>query len=177
MSATSITLRHLQSAAHLYSQIAPDVSAHVYGKFLDLAEDRGVTLPDTLSRAACPACRTIWVPGQNVDVTLRRRTLAGASRPVREALSTGRRNRRAKVMRYSCRTCFNTTEFMIPNGTAPEPTAATPTSTAPAPAESGKKRQKMRKQNTLQAMVANSKAKAKKETGGSLSLMDLMKSA
>ncbi|KAK9466378.1 hypothetical protein V1512DRAFT_167599 [Lipomyces arxii] len=70
-SAGLATVKFLQSAAYDLIQTSPAISAHLYERFLETAEVFDFSLPtQQLSRLACLACNTVWIPGCNVHVCL-----------------------------------------------------------------------------------------------------------
>lgn len=212
-SSINSTLLHVQTAAYAYLEQAPALSSYLYSRFIDLADSRNVVLPDALSRSACAACHTIWIPGCNVSVALERRGTAFPEKASGENDASHKASKanmsfRQKVIIYRCGMCSNSTEFRIPNDPTLLPkklriskekssksavkyrnsfdveradsNKASTSGSGSAETMSGsssKKRQKLRKQNTLQSIVASAKAKAKSEKESGLSLMDIMKLA
>ncbi|KAK9368435.1 hypothetical protein V1509DRAFT_622896 [Lipomyces kononenkoae] len=238
------TILHLQTSAHALIRQSPAIATHLYGRFIQRANTKDISLPSQLARSACAACDTVWIPGYNLQVLLqnshKRNSTLPAKRKDKRQRQTAKsakdhfeqdvisadsskstsnnvsprdnrtvkdgssREHRNKVLCYLCLTCGNVTRFSIPSSSqgsqknipqvdiqtpvsTPQKGGSTfgvhtpvndpPSSTKLSTSASSRKRQKMRKQNSLQQMLAKAKAERSEKQVSEMKLTDIMKLA
>jgi ribonuclease MRP protein subunit SNM1 len=188
-STTAAKLRYLNDSAHLLSYSAPSTAAFLQSRHDQVVTSEHAAVPDTRGREICGACgfNMLWSP-LHLPVRLEPE-LRKCKRADGEASS---KSNGTKTAVLSCQMCHAKTEYKLPAAgrdrrsskfkrthhsaelkTAPIPPGGTSTAdthTTP------RKRAKGRKQNSLSAMLAKSKAEAaSQKTGFGLDLMDLMR--
>jgi hypothetical protein len=193
-STTNARLRYLNDSAHLLSYSAPSTAAFLQSRYDQVISQEDAAAPNNRGREICGACgfNMLWSPlylpiHLKPEIKKRKRSDCDTS-----SKSTG-----TKTSVLSCRMCHSKTEYRFPVTSrtrgASRPARANPTEglnrTSDLPGESNvgtaltgspsttpRKRAKGRKQTSLSAMLAKSKAEAvSQKTGFGLDLMDLMK--
>ncbi|KAK9461572.1 uncharacterized protein V1516DRAFT_684618 [Lipomyces oligophaga] len=197
---TELKLVFQQSSAHLLSRSAPSVAAHICKTFIQTAKSNEIVLPSQLLRSSCGVCNSVWIPGYNLLVLSRkRRKLKNAARTAK--LINWRTDTvadKGSELCYICLACEKVTRFAYSDMDSKlEVMDEKPTNGRQIPesvlnissetegkttsGQSSRKRQKLRKQNTLQMMLAKSRAeKVAKSTNpgpSGINLMDMMKSS
>ncbi|KAK9457290.1 hypothetical protein V1511DRAFT_493240 [Dipodascopsis uninucleata] len=107
---TNLKLLHLQTAAYCLQDKSPEISSHLYKRFVDTAATNDVQLPDQLSRIACTACSTIWISGVNVKVVLY--TLRSEKK--KSINKRGRIDKRERILRKKQQTQRQTDSAVTP---------------------------------------------------------------
>jgi len=179
MTSTAIKarLKHLDHSSHLLYASSPSTSAFLQSQYNKVADENDAAVPDERKRKICASCGSILIPG----ITARTSTVKKYPKRLISEMAF-----------IECRKCNARTEYTVepavPKKTkAPRKEPLAPKaranissglqSTAKQLAENGKKRSRPRKSNSLQALLARSKAEAAGSTNTSftLDLKDLLK--
>jgi RNase P subunit RPR2 len=194
--ATNARLRYLNDSAHLLAYSAPSTAAFFQSRYNQLVDREDVAVPDARRREICAACgfNMLWssmYPPVHPEVQNKKRQKPNGAAPSK--------SNETKGTLLSCRMCHSKTEYQLPvakrtRGASKlrradlSPLAKTPSlhqeldstskSSLDTRTHTPRKRAKGRKQNSLSAMLAKSKAEAASQKSGfGLDLMDLMKGA
>ncbi|KAF2430577.1 hypothetical protein EJ08DRAFT_238450 [Tothia fuscella] len=189
--ASNARLRYLNDSAHLLVYAAPSTAAFFQSCYDKVAEDEDIPASDARRREICGACgfNMLYSP-LYLPITLK------SEIKEKKVGEDPKDERQQRVL--SCSACYSKTEFNLPvakhtrgaskaRTSAPSAasdansastiTARVTTKESSAPA-GVRKRAKGRKQQSLSAMLAKSKAEAAADKSGfGLDLMDLMKGA
>jgi ribonuclease MRP protein subunit SNM1 len=190
--ATAARLRYLNDSAHLLAYSAPSTAAFLQSRYNKVLEDEGESVPDARNREICGACgfNMLWNPIY-LPAKLEPESKKQKKRQQKAHDATDEVKKRVLL----CRMCHSKTQFNLPiarrtrraakfNISLPAAAPSTPAAAilnppGKASSERGgstRKRAKGRKQQSLQAMLAKSKAEAAAmQPGFGLDLMDLMK--
>jgi hypothetical protein len=187
-------LRYLDDSSHLLAYSAPSTAAFLQSRLNRLADEENAGLPDARGREICGACgfNMLWssiYPPVHPKIENKKRQKASDDGP-----SKSKETKRTVLL---CRVCHSKTEYQLSvakkargasklRRTNLPPTTKMPSfdqkvdnaskPSSDAPIHTPRKRAKGRKQNSLSAMLAKSKAEAASQKAGfGLDLMDLMK--
>jgi ribonuclease MRP protein subunit SNM1 len=193
---TTAKLKHLNDSAHFLAFSAPSTAAFMQSRYDRIVDEEGAVVSDSRRREVCSACgfNMLWSPTYlPVKLEMESKKLKRSNRDV-----SSRPDGTKKTV-LSCRMCHSKTEHELPvakrarrasklrkihlttESNKPSDVLAQNKINKPSSdshANAPKKRAKGRKQNSLSAMLAKSKAEAASQrTGFGLDLMDLMKGA
>lgn len=184
--ATKARIKYLTNTAQLYSQIAPETSAHLMLECGSFAAGNDIALKMSDLQKACSACGTILTPGWTS-----RSSVANNSRNLRRRNKSqnGRKHvyqESTKFVITECLTCNKSTSSPLEHvpihfssrtsNSLSQATEAKKEDQTPLPANlASKKRARARKQSGLHAMLQKSKSQTLGAPFPTLDLMDFMK--
>lgn len=200
--ATKARIKYLAASAQLYSQIAPETSAHLMLQCGSFAASNDITLKMPDSQKACSACGTLLTSGWTS-----RSSVADHSRNMKGRLKSrnerkGINNEGIKFLVTQCLVCHCSTSSRLEHVAPYSPSSKQNSMSQAAilrsksshsgltgsgsvakkehpislPANlASKKRAKARKQSGLHAMLQISKSKKMEAPSSALDLMDFMK--
>jgi RNase P subunit RPR2 len=173
-------LKHLDHASHLLHASSPSTSAFLQAQYNKVAHENDVAVPEERKRKVCVSCGAILIPG----ITSRTSTVKKNPKRI---------NSVGKKAFIECQKCNARIEYTVEPATPKKMKASRKDSLAPKALanvssdlhsvgkqlleNTSKKRKRPRKSNSLQALLARSKAEAadSTNTGFTLDLKDLLK--
>lgn len=201
---TRARIKYLAASAQLYSQIAPETSAHLMLQCGNVAASNDISFKMPDSQRACSACGTILISGWTSRTSVADYQKNKKRRLKPRSERKGTTDERTKFVMTQCLVCLQSTSSHLEHAAGHGPTrkqtfmsqAALLEATLspsrvtgqageaiqehqiPLPANlASKKRARARKQSGLQAMLQKSKNTNKEAPSPMLNLMDFMKMA
>jgi RNase P subunit RPR2 len=182
-------LKHLDGAAHILAETAPQISRHLNLRHNALAFQHEVDPPAERRRTVCGACGTLVKPGVNGKLERERKgkrsSKAQSSVQHQTTLAV-----RTQARIYTCFTCNRTTRMIskypankprrkekagVPTAAALIPPIMDKPAPVPVPQTAGAKKSRSSKKSGLAALLAQQKKTQSSSSGFGLNLMDFMK--
>lgn len=197
-------IKYLAASAQLYSQLAPETSAHLMLECGRFAASSDMALKMSDLQQACSACGTILTPGWTSRSSVADNPRNISRRPKQRSKREGISNAGTKYVITQCLVCMKSTSSPLehlpahlpskkklsksqaaisearssPSCVIGQASGANQESQIPLPANiASKKRARARKQSGLHAMLQKSKSQITGATFPALDLMDFMKMA
>ena len=182
-------LKHLDGAARLLADTAPEISRHLMLKHNALMFDKEIDMPNERRKHVCGACGTIIKPQVNGKLETKPKARKKAATKAAGHARTSS-SKQCRVRLYTCKICdrYTRTISHYPAGIrhhrqhTPADTEASPTvTTVSKPTDSARphtiatKKSKSARKGGLSALLAQQKSSQSNSSGFGLNLLDFMK--